>query len=102
MSIRDVLQAAQDRRDEPAALTADLIRIPTVNPPGENYRDCAEFVGERLSRRGFDIAYIRAEGTPGDSDRYPRWNVIARKEGARPGPCVHFNSHIDVVEAGAG
>ncbi len=102
MSIRDVLQAVQDRRDELAALTADLIRIPTVNPPGENYRDCAEFVGERLRRRGFDIAYVRAEGTPGDSDRYPRWNVIARKEGARPGPCVHFNSHIDVVEAGAG
>lgn len=102
MSIRDVLQAVQDRRDELAALTADLIRIPTVNPPGENYRDCAEFVGERLRRRGFDIAYVRAEGTPGDSDRYPRWNVVARKEGARPGPCVHFNSHIDVVEAGAG
>ncbi|APF37790.1 succinyl-diaminopimelate desuccinylase [Chelatococcus daeguensis] len=102
MSIRDVLEAVRDRRDELAALTADLIRIPTVNPPGENYRDCAEFVGERLRRRGFDIAYVRAEGTPGDSDRYPRWNVIARKEGARPGPCVHFNSHIDVVEAGAG
>ncbi|ALA19331.1 MULTISPECIES: acetylornithine deacetylase/succinyl-diaminopimelate desuccinylase family protein [unclassified Chelatococcus] len=102
MSIRDVLQAVQDRRDELAALTADLIRIPTVNPPGENYLDCAEFVGERLRRRGFDIAYVRAEGTPGDSDRYPRWNVVARKEGARPGPCVHFNSHIDVVEAGAG
>ena len=45
---------------------------------------------------------MRAEGTPGDSDRYPRWNVIARREGRRPGPCVHFNSHIDVVEAGAG
>ena len=45
---------------------------------------------------------MRAEGTPGDSDRYPRWNVVARREGGSPGPCVHFNSHIDVVEAGAG
>ena len=46
--------------------------------------------------------FVRAEGTPGDSDRYPRWNLVARREGARPGPCVHFNGHIDVVEAGQG
>ncbi len=41
-------------------------------------------------------------GTPGDSERYPRINVIARREGDAPGPCVHFNSHIDVVQTGAG
>ncbi|MBL4725642.1 MAG: acetylornithine deacetylase/succinyl-diaminopimelate desuccinylase family protein, partial [Rhizobiaceae bacterium] len=40
--------------------------------------------------------------TPGDSDKYPRTNVIGRIEGKRPGPTVHFNSHIDVVEAGNG
>lgn len=27
---------------------------------------------------------------------------MARREGAGPGPCVHFNGHIDVVEAGQG
>ena len=45
---------------------------------------------------------MRAAGTPGDSERYPRINVIARREGAAPGPCVHFNSHIDVVQSGRG
>ena len=45
---------------------------------------------------------VRAHGTPGDSERYPRWNVVARREGRGPGPCVHFNSHIDVVETGHG
>jgi len=45
---------------------------------------------------------VRAEGTHGDSDAYPRVNVIARREGSRPGPCVHFNGHIDVVEVGSG
>ncbi len=92
----------EKRRDELVALTADLIRFPTVNPPGDAYRPCAEYVAERLKKRGFDIEFIRAEGTPGDSDRYPRVNVVARIEGARPGPTVHFNSHIDVVEAGDG
>ena len=32
-------------------------------------RACAELVGERLRRRGFEVTYMRAEGTPGDSDR---------------------------------
>lgn len=89
-----------ERGDEIAELTAELIRFPTINPPGNDYLPCAEFIGNRLKARGFTVEYIRAEGAPGDTDRYPRWNVICRLEGARPGPTVHFNSHIDVVEAG--
>ncbi|MDQ0464597.1 succinyl-diaminopimelate desuccinylase [Caulobacter ginsengisoli] len=89
------------RADELAEITRDLIRFPTINPPGDAYRPCAEYLGERLRKRGFDVQYIRAEGAPGDTDSHPRINVIARYEGG-PGPCVHFNSHIDVVEAGEG
>ena len=92
----------EDRRDDLVALTSELVRIPTVNPPGEAYRDCCELIARRLGPLGFEAMFVRAEGTPGDSDRYPRWNVIARREGRRQGPCVHFNGHIDVVEAGAG
>ncbi|MEW9836043.1 acetylornithine deacetylase/succinyl-diaminopimelate desuccinylase family protein [Mesorhizobium marinum] len=92
----------EDRTEELAALAADLIRFPTVNPPGDAYRPCAEFIGERLRKRGFGVEYIRAEGAPGDSDRYPRVNVVARFDGRSRGSAVHFNSHIDVVEAGEG
>jgi succinyl-diaminopimelate desuccinylase len=84
------------------ALTQDLVRIPTVNPPGEGYEPCATLLGDRLKRSGFDVSYIRAEGEVGDSDRFPRTNVIARREGGRPGKAVHFNGHIDVVDAGLG
>jgi succinyl-diaminopimelate desuccinylase len=90
------------RRDELVALTQDLVRFPTVNPPGEAYRPCAEYIGRRLGRRGFEVQYVHAVGTPGDDERYPRINVIARRAGSRPGPCVHFNSHIDVVRTGSG
>lgn len=92
----------EDKSGEIVELTRDLIRIPTVNPPGEAYTECARFIGERLRERGFQIAYVRGEGSPGDSERYPRTNVVARREGGRPGPCVHFNGHIDVVEVGHG
>jgi succinyl-diaminopimelate desuccinylase len=91
-----------ERVDDLTALTSELIRFPTVNPPGDGYRACAEYVGARLKKRGFGIEIVRAEGTPGDTDRYPRINVVARFDGRTQGQTVHFNSHIDVVEAGEG
>ena len=106
MDTDKLLQRIEAKRDEVTALTQDLVRIPTVNPPGDAYEACARFLGERLAKRGFAVEYIRAVGAPGDSDQYPRTNVVARYEGnagsANLGDCVHFNSHIDVVEAGSG
>jgi len=97
-----LLRRIDDKREDLVALTRAFVRIPTVNPPGEAYRPCCELLGARLAARGFEVRYLRARGTPGDSDRFPRWNVVARREGSRPGPCVHLNGHIDVVEAGEG
>ncbi|WP_306154822.1 acetylornithine deacetylase/succinyl-diaminopimelate desuccinylase family protein [Roseovarius sp. MMSF_3281] len=90
------------RRDDLIALTQDLIRIPTLNPPGANYREICDYLDRRLLRAGFHTELIRAEGAIGDSDKHPRWNIVARREGKAPGQCVHFNSHIDVVEVGHG
>ena len=98
----NLYKAVDDRLDELVALTTDLIRFPTVNPPGEAYTPCAEFIARLLGGRGYETRLIRGEGTPGDNDKYPRTNVVARREGRSPGPTVHFNSHIDVVEAGEG
>ena len=100
--IYQVLGEIDSRRDDLISLTQELIRIPTLNPPGENYREICEFLSTRLQNSGFGIELVRAKGTPGDSDKYPRWNVVARKEGVHRGQCVHFNSHIDVVEVGSG
>jgi len=88
------------RRDDLVALTQDLVRIPTLNPPGRDYRAICEYLESRLKPQGFACTLVRADGAPGDSDRYPRWNVIARREGSAQGETVHFNSHIDVVEIG--
>ncbi|GHD98815.1 succinyl-diaminopimelate desuccinylase [Defluviimonas sp. 20V17] len=90
------------RRDALVALTQDLVRIPTLNPPGRHYHDICAYLDRYLGARGFDCQMIRAKGAPADSDKYPRWNLIARREGTRPGDCVHFNGHHDVVEVGHG
>jgi succinyl-diaminopimelate desuccinylase len=89
-------------RDDIVALTRDLIRFPTINPPGDAYEPCARFLGERLASAGAQVHYVRGLGEPDDTDTHPRINVIARLESGLPGPCIHFNGHIDVVEAGLG
>src|SRR5882762_6879306 len=98
----DRVTAEVDRaRDELVKLTADLVRIPTVSPPGEHYDACAHFLGDDLARRGFAIEYIAADGRPEHTARHPRVNVVASRRGG-PGAVVHLNGHIDVVPAGDG
>ncbi|MGV6887706.1 acetylornithine deacetylase/succinyl-diaminopimelate desuccinylase family protein [Rhodophyticola sp. SM2404] len=99
----DVLKLAVAAKEaELVQLCQDLIQIPTLNPPGLKYFEICEFLGARLRDKGFVVELIRAEGAPADSDQYPRWNMVARREGPRAGDCVHFNSHHDVVEVGHG
>jgi succinyl-diaminopimelate desuccinylase len=100
--MKPLLDAVIRRRAELISLTQDLIRIPTLNPPGRHYRDICDYLANRLEKAGFSVELLRAHGTPGDSETYPRWNLIARHSTGRPGDCVHFNSHHDVVEVGHG
>lgn len=97
-----LLTEIETRRDDLVALTQDLIRIPTLNPPGLHYHDICALLGARMQARGWQVQMVRAEGALGDSDKYPRWNVICRLEGPRPGETLHFNSHHDVVAVGDG
>jgi succinyl-diaminopimelate desuccinylase len=97
-----VLAAVDALADEAAAFTADLVRLPTVNPPGELYEECARFIGETLARCGFDVEYHAAEGRPEHTRAHPRLNVVGARRGDAARPVVHLNGHFDVVPAGAG
>ena len=92
----------ESRKESLIELTQDLIKIPTVNPPCANYLEICEFLKKRLESSGFETQLIRAKGAIADSDKYPRWNIVAKYAGKNPGDCVHFNSHTDVVEVGHG
>lgn len=54
-AIDRVVSEIESAADEAVAFTRDLIRIPTVNPPGEAYEDCARLIGDRLARCQFDV-----------------------------------------------
>jgi succinyl-diaminopimelate desuccinylase len=97
-----VLLEVERSSDEIVAFTTDMLRIPTVNPPGEHYAECARFIGGTLQRLGFNIEYFAAEGRPEHTTRYPRLNVVGTREGLRARPTVHLNGHFDVVPAGEG
>jgi succinyl-diaminopimelate desuccinylase len=100
-SIERILAEVDRAADEIVQFTADLVRIPTINPPGDQYEACAHFLGGFLKRRAFEIEYVAAEGRPEHTARYPRVNVIGSRRGGA-GPVVHLNGHIDVVPAGEG
>ena len=97
-----VLREVDGLKDEVVAFTSELIRIPTVNPPGENYEDCARLIGRRLSACGFEVEYHAAEGRPEHTRAHPRLNVVGARPGTGPGRAVHLNGHFDVVPAGSG
>jgi len=78
-------------RDDAIRLLADLVRLPTVNPPGDDTPG-AELLAQELDRRG-----LRPELTeigPG------RTNATARIRGTGESPALLFNGHIDVVPPG--
>ncbi|HEV2687490.1 MAG TPA: acetylornithine deacetylase/succinyl-diaminopimelate desuccinylase family protein [Bryobacteraceae bacterium] len=97
-----VLQRIDSMADEMVEFLRELIAIPTVNPPGENYTACAEHIGKRLAEFGYDVAYVPAEGCLEHTAKNPRVNVIGSMRDAPARPLLHFNGHFDVVPVGDG
>jgi succinyl-diaminopimelate desuccinylase len=95
-----ILHEVDQARDEMVELAAALVRVPTVNPPGELYRDAAELLGRRLDAYGFEVELLETDPEP--DPKHPRWNVIGTRRAGAARPCVHLNGHLDVVPAGVG
>ena len=97
-----VLRRVDELADEMVAFLQGLIRIPTINPPGEEYTAGARFIGAKLDEFGYQTQYVSAEGLREHTARHPRVNVIGRASGDMARPLLHFNGHFDVVPVGAG
>ena len=98
-----VLRAVDALAGEMIDFLQGLTRIPTVNPPGQEYRAAAEFIGARLNEFGYAVQFVTADDRPEHTAQHPRINVIGQIAGAAgPAPVLHFNGHFDVVPVGAG
>ena len=97
-----ILTEIESARDEIVDLAARLIRVPTINPPGDAYEAAAHLLGDHLLGNGFDIQYLTASDRPEHSTDHPRVNVLGRLEGRTNHPLLHLNGHLDVVPPGDG
>ena len=83
------------------AFLQKLIRLRTVNPPGENYREITTLLADTLRGLGMQVRRVpvpRAlqKKTQPQLLAYPRYNVIGFWDtGAKK--TLHFNAHYDVV-----
>jgi len=76
-------------REEATQLLQELIRLNTVNPPGNETR-AAELLREYLARDGIECEFFARESE--------RANVVARIKGG-DGPSLAYLSHTDTVLA---
>jgi succinyl-diaminopimelate desuccinylase len=87
------------REAEMAALLAELVSVPTENPPGRNYRACADLLEKKLCQAGltserheFPASTLRA----GASEEPAVTLMASFGSGTRT---LYFHGHYDVVPA---
>jgi succinyl-diaminopimelate desuccinylase len=101
-----VLERVEGLADEMVAFTQALVRIPTVNPPGERYAECAELIASRLTEFGYAVETIPADGLAEHTQEHPRINIVGTLKShsvlSPQSSVLHFNGHYDVVPPGSG
>ena len=80
----------QIKQDEAISFLQALVRVPSVNPPGD-VRDAIKVCSDKLKSEGFDLSFITGV------DTIP--NLVARL-GPSGGRTLLFNAHVDVVPTG--
>jgi succinyl-diaminopimelate desuccinylase len=85
-------------------LLQTLVRLRTVNPPGENYDAITTLLARELAALGLTTrrfalsTALLKKHLPPEQHGYPRFNVLGRwNTGAAK--TIHFNAHYDVVPA---
>jgi len=79
-----------------AALVAELVAIPTENPPGGNYRACADLLEKRLRECGLECERLEANDSKEATPDSPVCLIASYGRGDR---VLYFHGHYDVVPA---
>lgn len=81
-----------EQNSEAVALTQELVRFPTLNPPGDE-QPCIAFLTWLLASAGMDVkTYEFAPGRP---------SIVATAKGSGEEAPLCFTGHIDVVPLGS-
>src|SRR6267378_1528950 len=86
----------RERKEEMAALLAELVAIPTENPPGNNYRACSDLLERRIAELGLECKRIVPAGAGSVGEDAPASLLASYGSGERT---LYFHGHYDVVPA---
>jgi succinyl-diaminopimelate desuccinylase len=91
-----ILQWLRQREDQIGALTAELVAVSTENPPGRNYRACADLLEKRIREMGLECESLENTefGTEGSESAVCLLAGYGRGERT-----LYFHGHYDVVPA---
>lgn len=90
------------------ALLKKLVRVPTVNPPGEHYGDITEMLARELKASGLQAQRLQVpekllrRTLPTEQHGFPRYNVLGFLPVRGAKKTLHFNAHYDVVPVSGG
>jgi acetylornithine deacetylase/succinyl-diaminopimelate desuccinylase family protein len=79
-------------RDEIIEFLSELIAIPSVNPPGEFYRECVQKIARKLESWNLDHQVINVP-----LENRDRYSILGSLGSGSKG--LHFHGHYDVVPA---
>ena len=91
-----ILSWLERHEDEIAGLLADLVAIPTENPPGKHYRPCVDLLETRLRDVGLDCQRLRPSVSRQNAEYSPESLLATYGSGERT---LYFHGHYDVVPA---
>ena len=102
-----LLGAVDEMERELVEFLRELVRIPTENPPGRAYPECAQAIGRKMEQAGCAVEYVQVPpelqaGLAPQGEGLPRPSVLGRYPAGRERPCLHLTGHYDVVPAGEG
>jgi succinyl-diaminopimelate desuccinylase len=79
-------------RQQIVDMISELVAIPTVNPPGQAYKECVDYLSSKLKSWEIEHRLVRVPG-----GKQPRFSIVgACGEGK---DCLRFHGHYDVVPA---
>ena len=94
------VQCSRARRDA-LATAVGLLKVPTFNPPGDNYLEICDLILDPRLRPAISTVSSCAPRSPA-TVMAPRWNIIARRWVLAPAPAFISMAMLDIVALGEG
>ncbi len=100
--MNEILTYLKEQENEIINMLCNFVKIPTVNPPGNNYNEMCDLLQIELSKLELDVRRINVPDEyleqKGLDTSYPKINIFANMD-CGCDKTLHINGHYDVVPA---